>query len=88
MALGAGRRAVLWLVIREALTIVVAGALVGIPLAFFASRSIGSMLYGVRAGDPVSYVVGVALLLVVATIAAYLPAHRASRIDPMAALRD
>jgi predicted permease len=87
MALGAGRANVLWLVIREALMLVGIGGLIGIPLALLASRSISSMLYGVRAGDPMSYLTGVALLLAVASLAAYIPAYRASRIDPMVALR-
>lgn len=87
MALGADRADVLWLVVREALVLVAFGAAIGLPLAFAASRSIASMLHGVRPIDPAAYAAGPLLLLVVATIAAYLPAHRASRIDPMAALR-
>lgn len=87
MALGAGRGNVLWLVIREALVLVSIGGVVGISLSLIASRSIGSMLYGVRAVDPASYATGLALLVAVASLAAYVPAHRASRIDPMVALR-
>jgi ABC-type antimicrobial peptide transport system permease subunit len=87
MALGAARSAVLWLVMREALALVVIGGLIGLPLAFAAGRSLGTLLYGVPPLDPVSYGGGAALLAFVAGIAAWLPAYRASRIDPMLALR-
>jgi predicted permease len=87
MALGANRSNVLWLVIGEALTLVAIGAAVGIPLAFAAGRSIGSMLHGVRPLDPMAYAAGAVALVVVASLAAFVPAHRASRIDPMVALR-
>ena len=87
MALGADRATVAWLVIREALLLVAIGAALGLPLAFVAGRSILSLLHGVDPIDPLSYSQATLLLLVVAGMAAYLPAHRASRIDPMAALR-
>ena len=87
MALGADRITVAWLVVREALTLVGIGAALGLPLAFVAGRSILSLLHGVDPVDPVSYSQATVLLLIVAGVAAYLPAHRASRIDPMVALR-
>jgi ABC-type antimicrobial peptide transport system permease subunit len=87
MALGADRSTVLWLVMREALTLVVAGAVAGLPLAFLAGRSLSSLLYNVRPLDVLSYGVAAFLLLAVAAVAAWLPARRASRIDPMTALR-
>ena len=87
MALGASRGTVAWLVIREAITLVAIGAGLGLPLAFVAGRSVLSMLHGVGPVDAASYSLATVLLLSVAGIAAYLPAHRASRIDPMAALR-
>ena len=87
MALGADRISVTWLVVREALTLVGIGAALGLPLAFVAGRSILSLLHGVDPVDPVSYSQATVLLLIVAGVAAYLPAHRASRIDPMVALR-
>jgi len=86
MALGADRAAVLWLVLREALSLVMAGAVIGLPLAFVAGRSVGALLFGVGAADPVSFAAGAAILLAVAALAAYLPAYRASRIEPMVAL--
>jgi predicted lysophospholipase L1 biosynthesis ABC-type transport system permease subunit len=86
MALGADRPTVLWMVLREALSLVLVGAVIGLPLAFAAGRSMKALLYGVGATDPVSFAAGVAVLLLVAAVAAYLPAHRASRIEPMVAL--
>jgi ABC-type antimicrobial peptide transport system permease subunit len=87
MALGARRSSVLWLVIREALVLVGIGGVIGIPLALVASPSISSILYGVRPADPLAYAAGFVVMFVVAAAAAYLPAWRASRIDPVAALR-
>ena len=86
MALGADRGMVLWMVLREALWLVAVGAAVGLPLAFAAGRSMRTLLFGVGAADPLSFVAGVAILFAVAAVAAYLPAHRASRIEPMVAL--
>lgn len=87
LALGATRPMVAWLVIREAITLVGVGAALGLPLAFLAGRSVLSLLHGVDPVDPASYAQATVILLVVASLAAYLPAHRASRIDPMTALR-
>jgi putative ABC transport system permease protein len=87
MALGADSRQVLWLVVREALRLVVIGALVGLPLAFVAGRSIMTLLHGVDPVDPLSYTQATLMLLAVASVAAFVPAYRASRIDPMVALR-
>jgi ABC-type antimicrobial peptide transport system permease subunit len=68
------------------LTLVVAGAVIGLPLAFAAARSMQALLFGVGAADPLSFVLGAAILIAVAAVAAYLPAYRASRIEPMVAL--
>lgn len=86
MALGADRGNVLWMVLREALTLVVIGAAIGLPLAFLAGRSMRTLLYNVQAADPWAFTVGGVILVAVAAVAAYLPAHRASRIEPMVAL--
>jgi predicted permease len=86
MALGADRGMVLWLVLREALALVIVGALIGLPLAVAAARSVRALLFGVGPADPLSFALGAAILLGVAAVAAYLPAHRASRIEPMVAL--
>jgi hypothetical protein len=87
MALGADRTMVAWMVVREALTLVGIGAALGLPLAFVAGSSIRAMLHGVTAVDAISYSQATVLLMIVAGTAAYLPAHRAARIDPMMALR-
>ena len=86
MALGADRSMVLRMVLREAMLLVVGGALIGVPLAFLAGRSMGALLFNVGAADPISFLSGVVILLLVAAVAAYLPAYRASRIEPMVAL--
>jgi predicted lysophospholipase L1 biosynthesis ABC-type transport system permease subunit len=86
MALGADRSMVLRMVLREAMLLVIGGALIGVPLAFLAGRSMGALLFNVGAADPISFLSGVGILLLVAAVAAYLPAHRASRIEPMVAL--
>jgi predicted permease len=91
MALGARRSDVVWLIVREALLLVAIGIAVGAPAAFllarFASSQIDGLLFGLKATDP--FVVGFAILTLtaVATFAAYLPARRAARVDPMIALR-
>ena len=87
MALGAARSDVLWLVLREAAVVVCIGAVVGALLAIPAGRSVASLLHGVGAIDPASYAVAAVSLMLVAGLAAFVPAHRASRIDPMVALR-
>ncbi len=86
MALGADRETVLWMVLREALTLVVIGTGIGLPLAWIAGRSMRSLLYNVGAADPAAFAIGAFVLLAVAAVAAYLPAYRASRIEPMVAL--
>jgi predicted permease len=87
MALGANRAAVLWLILRDALTLVLMGLAIGVPLALLAANGIRSMLFGIRFTDAVTHTTAVAVLALVAAIAAYLPARRAARVDPMAALR-
>jgi predicted permease len=86
MALGANRTDVLWMVLREALSLVALGLAAGVPLAFLAGRAISALLFGVAPADPLAFMAGAATLLAVSAMAAYLPAHRASRIEPMTAL--
>jgi predicted permease len=86
MALGADRRTVLVMVLREALTLVVVGVVIGIPLAFIAGQSVGALLFAVNPADPFAFTTGALTLVAVAALAAYLPALRASRIEPMVAL--
>jgi predicted permease len=87
MALGAQRRSVIWLVLRESLVLVAIGMAIGVPAALAATRLIGSVLFGVTPADPFTFSLATLLMIAVAGFAAYLPARRASRIDPMAALR-
>jgi predicted permease len=87
MALGAQRPNVLWLVLRETLALALFGIAIGIPSALAASRLIAGMLFGLSPNDPAT-IAGVSfLLLLVALFAGYLPARRASGIDPIVALR-
>ena len=86
MALGADRGSVLRMIMKEALVLVALGGLVGLPLAFAAARGVGAMLYGVPPADLVSFAAGSLALVAVAAGSAYVPAYRASRISPMAAL--
>jgi putative ABC transport system permease protein len=86
MALGADRRSVLRLILREALLVVGLGAIVGIPLAYIAGRSLRTMLYEIPPLDPTSYGGAAIVLIAVSLLAAFLPARRASRIEPMLAL--
>jgi predicted permease len=87
MALGAARFHVGWLFIREILLLVVIGVAAGIPITLAGSRLVSNMLYGFHGTDPASLAAAVILLLVVALLAGYLPARRASKVDPMVALR-
>ena len=87
VALGAQRETIAWLVLRETLLLVLAGLLVGVPAAVFAARLISSQLFGVTPAD-VTTLVGASLILaVVALVAAYVPARRAMKVDPLVALR-
>lgn len=87
MALGAARRQVLWMVLRDSLWLVAAGLLIGLPLAWFASKLMASMLYKLSAHDPVSFVLAGLGVLIVSLLAAWLPARRAASVEPMQALR-
>jgi predicted permease len=87
MALGADRRDVLWLVLRDALRLVLVGAALGIPAALAAARLVSSQLFGISAADPIAIALAALAVLVVAAVAGYLPARRATRVDPLVALR-
>ncbi|MGC1921778.1 MAG: ABC transporter permease, partial [Acidobacteriaceae bacterium] len=87
MALGAERSSVSWLVMREIMLLVAIGVAIGVPVTLAGSRLISNMLFGVPATDSTSFIASVAVLLAVGLLAGYLPARRASRIDPMLALR-
>ena len=87
MALGAERSSVLWLVLREVALMVLVGVAIGVPLAVALSRVVQSQLFELSANDPVALAGAAAVLVAVALVAGYLPARRATRIDPMLALR-
>ncbi len=87
MALGAERGQVVRSLLRQTVLLTVYGIAFGLVMAFAAAHSVGSLLYGLSPGDPVALAVSAAILLTAAVVAAYLPANRASRIDPMIALR-
>jgi predicted permease len=87
MALGAGAGNVIGMVMRDALLLVAIGIAVGVPASLALMRAVQSQLYGLTAHDPSTLVLATGGLAVVACVAGYLPALRASRLDPMAALR-
>ena len=87
IALGARGADVIRLSVAQALRATAVGALIGMGLAFALGRAVASLLFGVRPADPTAVLGGIAVLLAVAALAAYLPARRAARIDPMEALR-
>ena len=87
MALGAQRRGVLWMMLRDAVILVLLGGLIGVPVAFAVTRFLSSFLYGLTPHDPTVIAGATGLLLVVTLIASYLPARRATKVDPMIALR-
>jgi predicted permease len=87
LALGAQRRDVLFWVIRQGMTLALGGLAAGIFAAGFATQLMGSMLYGVSATDPLTFIVVSLILAAIALLACYIPARRATRVDPMVALR-
>jgi predicted permease len=88
LALGASSREILGLILGEALGLAAAGTVIGVAAAAVLGRSVSAMLYGVSPIDPVTLAAGVTLLLAVAAVAAYVPAHRAATVDAVRALRD
>ncbi len=87
IALGAQTNRVLWMVLRETLILVGLGVAIGIPLSLLSSRLVESMLYGLKSNDVLTMLSGTAILLAIGAFAGWLPARRASRVDPMIALR-
>ena len=87
LALGARRGEVVGLIVRESLKPVLAGMAIGLAAALAVTRLVAGLLYGVAPRDPLSIILAAAAMLTVALLAAALPARRASRVEPMTALR-
>jgi predicted permease len=87
MALGAQRSDVLRLVLRDTSRLVLGGLALGVPLAILAGRAVSAMLFGIAPADPLNLLLCAAILIGAALLAAWLPARRATRTDPIAALR-
>ena len=87
MALGAQPASVIWLVMKDVLLLLALGLAVGIPAAIALGRLVSAQLYGIKVGDPGIAAASIGVLIVVATLAGFIPARRASRIDPILALR-
>ena len=88
MALGAQRNSVVWLILREAMGHTVAGLAAGIVVVIATSKVVKALLYGVKPNDPATIAAAVGILVLVCIFAASLPARRATRLDPMQALRE
>src|ERR1043165_3714860 len=87
MALGAERRGIVWMVMRETMLLVLAGIIVGIPVALGGARLISNQLFGLSPTDPFSLIVSALVLITVAALAGFLPARKASKVNPLTALR-
>jgi len=87
VALGAARGQIVRMILRETLQLVLIGFGIGIPAAIAASRLIKSELYGLKSDDPITLLIAICIMAGIAALAAWLPARRASRVEPMVALR-
>jgi putative ABC transport system permease protein len=87
MALGAGGGNIAWMVLRETLYLVLAGLVVGVPVALIGARLISAQLFGLSPTDPLTLIGAAVILTLVALLAGYVPARRASRVNPLNALR-
>jgi ABC-type antimicrobial peptide transport system permease subunit len=87
LALGAQQGDISRPILREALLLAVAGLAIGVPAALALAQLVKSQLYGVAPADPLTLIAGALLLLVIALLAAWIPARRAARVDPLEALR-
>ena len=87
MALGAQRGSVIWLVLRDVAIILAIGSVIGIAMSFGAGKLIGSLMFGVKPGDPMTLAIAAFVLATAGAIAGFIPAFRASKLDPAIALR-
>ena len=88
MAMGASRRRVLGMVLGQGMALAVVGLAAGVGASFLLTRFLQAQLFNVKPSDPATLVAVVAFIAAVALVACYLPAHRATRVDPMVVLRD
>ena len=88
LALGASRRTIIWMIVRDGLAIALPGVLIGAPCAWAAARLVRAQLYGIAPSDPGTLLIAAAISLATALAASWLPALRASRIAPIEALRE
>jgi ABC-type antimicrobial peptide transport system permease subunit len=88
MALGAAQTSVLGLILKQGMSLVLTGVLIGFAASLLVGRLLSRMLYGVSASDPISVAGAALMLLAVALLACYLPARRATRVDPLVTLRE
>jgi ABC-type antimicrobial peptide transport system permease subunit len=87
VALGAARSQILWMVLRRALLLAAAGVVLGIPLSLWSGRFVATQLVGVTPRDPAAFASAAAILIAVAGLAGYIPARRATLIEPAVALK-
>jgi ABC-type antimicrobial peptide transport system permease subunit len=87
MALGATQKNVAWMILREIVGMLAAGLCVGLIAAYGIGRVVESLLFGVKADDPIVFVTAAGLLVAVALLAGWLPSRKAANVDPMVALR-
>lgn len=87
MAVGAQRSQLLWMVMRESMSLTIAGVVVGVPLAILTGKALSSALYGIKPGDPASFAFAAAGVSIVALAASWIPARGAANVDPLTALR-
>ena len=87
VALGAQRTDVVWMILREALMLAATGVAIGVPAALAGTRVVKSMLFGLEPNDPATLALAAIFLMTVAAAAGFIPARRASRVEPMVALR-
>jgi ABC-type antimicrobial peptide transport system permease subunit len=87
MALGARRPQILWMFLRQALVLAIAGVAAGVPLTLWTSTFAATLLFDLTPRDPLTLAIAAVILIAVAGLAGYLPAHRATLIEPAAALK-
>jgi macrolide transport system ATP-binding/permease protein len=87
MALGAERTRIVWMILREVFALTAAGLAIGLAGAWASTQFVESFLFGIKHNDPLSVSVSVLVLIAAVSLAGYAPAWKASRIDPMVALR-